>query len=516
MTTSIRSLVQNSTFVIIFFALVKVLIHLYTNGFASYGIFRDEFYYVACSNRLDLGYVDHPPFSIYVLAASRFLFGESLFALRLLPALTGGILVLVTGFLTRRLGGSTFAVSLSCIAVIAAGLILGMFTIYSMNYLDYLFWILAAYVVVLLLEHQEPRYWIWLGIVLGLGLLNKTGVLWLCAGVFFGIIFTPLRSSLKTKWPYIMALVAFVLFLPYVIWNVSHNFAHLEFIGNATERKYGGITRLDFVLGAIASLNPLNVFIWIPGLYFFFFHPEGKKFRVLGIMFMATFLILFINGKSKSEYLGPAFPMLFAGGAVMIERFSMSGRRAWIWYALPVLLVASGVLIVPLALPILPVEKYISYAQALGVQPATSEGKRLSELPQFYADMFGWEEMAKSVSEVYQSLLEEEKLHTVIFAGNYGEAGALEYFSKKYPLARIMSPHNNYWYWGLRDSANITTAIVLGGKADDHKKSSDDVRQAAIVRSTYAIPYENNLPVYICRKIKRPFSEIWRSARFFI
>ncbi|MFO7445663.1 MAG: glycosyltransferase family 39 protein [Ignavibacteriaceae bacterium] len=512
---SLKTLLNNSLFIIVSLAVFQALIHLYTNAFASYGIFRDEFYYLACSNRLDIGYVDHPPLSIYILAVSKFVFGDSLFGLRMLPAVVSGVVVLITGLLAKRLGGKNYAVALSCIAVISTPQLMAMFTFYSMNYLDYLFWISAAYVIVLLIDNQKPSYWITLGIVLGLGLFNKIGVSWLCAGVFLGIVFTPLRSSLKTKWPYIAALIAFIIFLPYIIWNINHNFAHLEFIRNATQLKYNNITRMDFLSGLFLPYHPLNVLIWLPGLYFFFFNKEGKRYRILGIVFITAFLILLINGNSKSEYLGPAFPLLFAGGAVLLERF-FNNKSNILKYSFPAVLFISGLLLAPFAMPVLPVQSYISYSKAAGIGPSGAEGKELTDLPQFYADMFGWEEMARTVSEVYQSLPDEEKKNTVIFALNYGEAASLEYYSRKYPLPAIVCPHNSYWYWGLEDFKNAKTAIVVGGDPDIHRQNCDEVIEAARVRSKYAMPYETNLPLYICRKINRPQEEIWKKSRFFI
>jgi hypothetical protein len=513
---NIKSFLKSDVGLISFFALIKLLTHLYTNAFAGYGIFRDEFYYLASVSRLDMGYPDHPPLSIYILAVSKFLFGDSQFGIRLVPAFTSAFIVFITGLLVRKTGGGRFAIFLACISVIFSPILIGMPGIFSMNVFDHLFWILAAYFIILLIKELKSKYWIYLGIVLGLGLLNKVGVLWLCTGVFFGIIFTPLRSFLKTKYPYITAAIAFVLFLPFIIWNITHDFAHIEFIRNASQMKYGGLTRIGFVTDQFLLHNPFSMFVWLPGLYFFFFNKEGRTFRILGIIYLVSFLILFINGKSKGEYLAAAYPMLFAGGGVIIEKFILIKKQIWIKYALPSFVIIGGVIIMPFALPILPVETFISYSKVIGIGPSTPEGHELSELPQFYADMFGWEEMASTVSKVYQSLPDDEKERTIVFASNYGRAGSLEYYSKKYSLPKVVSPHNSYWFWGLKDFQNFTTAIVIGGNADEHKKSCEEVTEAGFIKSRYAIPYENNLPVYICRKIKRPLEEIWRASKIYI
>ena len=502
--------------VIISFSLLVILAHLYTNIFAGYGIFRDEYYYIACSKRPAMGYVDHPPFSIYILMIIRFLFGESLFAIRLLPALAGGIMVFLTGTLVRKMGGGMYAVIISFAAITGAPLLWGMFSSYSMNFYEYIVWLAAAHIVIRLSDKREPKLWAGLGIVLGLGLLNKISVLWLGAGIFFALLLTPLRSVFKTRCPYGAAVIALLLFIPFVIWNFTHDFAHLEFMRNASGVKYSGITRMDFITGFLLDLSPFTLFIWLPGLLFFFFNKEGKKFMPLGIMFLTAFLILLLNGHSKTEYLGSAFPLLFAGGGVMLERFFQTRRIAIIKYALPVIVFITGLMLAPFGMPVLPVDTFVNYSQAFGAQRSNSESKELSELPQFYADMHGWEEMAKTVSRVYMSLPESERKSTAVFANNYGEAASIEYYRKKYPLPKVLCGHNSYWFWSKDSLVGVKTIIITGGNPEDHRESCAEVTEAARVVSRYAMPYENHLPVYVCRKFKRPLQDIWEWVRFYI
>ena len=493
---------------------LKLVIHLGTNAFASYGIFRDELYYIACSNRLAFGYVDHPPLSVYFLSLSRLIFGESLFAIRLFPAFAGAFTVLLTGLLVRKLGGGKSAVILAALAVIFAPIQLGMTTVYSMNCFDILFWTLLAYIVVLIVKENKPQWWIVLGLLMGLGLLNKIGMLWFGFGFFLALLLTKLRRNLLTKWPWIAGALAFLIFTPFIIWNILHDFAHLEFIRNARMFKYAGVSAMDFVLGQLLLQNPVVLPLWLAGLYFFFFHKDGKKFRILGIIYTTAFLILLISGQSKPEYLSPAYPMLFAGGAVIVER--LFSRKYWRWlkFAAPALIAISGILLAPLALPILPANKYSRYADFIGIGPSTSEGKELAELPQFFADMFGWENMAATVAGLYHSLPTEEKSKTIIFARNYGEAGAIEYYRKKYDLPTVISSHNNYWLWGYGDAA-AEVYIFLGGERDNYLGAFFQVEQAAIIRCEYCMPYENNLPVYVCRNKKIKISERWESLKHY-
>ena len=235
---------------------------------------------------------------------------------------------------------------------------------------------------------------------------------------------------------------------------------------------------------------------------------------LLGILYLAAFLILILNGHSKAEYLAVAYPILFAGGGILIEKISLLKNWRWIKYAVIIPLVISGILLIPLALPVLPVKTYIGYTNAIGLAPSTAENKELAELPQFYADMFGWNDIAKDVSNVYESLPENEKGITIIYCNNYGEAGAIEYYSKMYDLPPVVCPHNNYWYWWDLNK-KVTTMIVLDGKKEDHLSSLKEVKVAAIHKSKYAMLYENNLSIFLCRGLKRSIKEIHKSDKHF-
>ncbi len=512
---SAKKYFYTGTRIILLFALIDLLLHLYSNAFANYGIFRDEYYYIACSKRLAAGYVDQPPFSIYILAIWRFFFGESLFAIRFIPAVISAITVYVTGLIVRKMNGGNTAVAIACLALVAAPVFLGVNLIYSMNTFDWLLSALTALLLIKIINEKRNTLWIWLGIVFGIGLLNKVGFLWLGFGTAAGLVLTRERIYLKTIWPYIAGAIALIIFSPFIFWNMTHNWAHLEFIRNATSEKYSSLNALTFISGFILTLNPLNIFIWLAGLYYFIFNNEGKKYRLIGIIFIVSFLVLIINGHSKSEYLDPEVPMLFAGGGIIWEKWLKNKALTWVKFALPVVIAITGILFIPLALPVLPVNAYISYSEKLGIKPSSSENKKLSELPQFYADMFGWKNMAATVSRVYDSLSPAEKTKAVVFAMNYGEAGSLEYYKKDYPLPEVISGHNNYWLWGYNHSIKDPIIIILGGRLEDHLKTCDSVRTAAVIQSKYAMPYETNLPVFICKGMKYPISEIWSRVKNF-
>lgn len=510
-----RESLLSSTGILIYLALFTLLLHFYTNAIGGYGYFRDELYYIACSEHLALGYVDQPPLSIYILAINRWLFGDSIFALRLLPAIAAAFTVFLTGLMVRRLGGGRFAQALGAIAVIAAPIQSGYSAIFSMNCFDVLLWAGVAYITIILVKNDNPKLFPILGLLVGLGAFNKISMLWLGCGLFVGLLLTQNRKYLRTKWPWIAGVIGFLIFLPYVIWNMNNDWAHLEFIRNASSRKYGSLTRLDFLVGQVMLESPFTLPLWLTGLAFYFISRDGKPFRFIGYLYAVPFLILLLNRTSKAEYLSSAYPMLFAGGALLAERLAQ--RRSWRWLK-PVSVVAllgSGIAFIPFSLPILPVVSYIRYSNLLGVRPSTSEALELSELPQFYADMFGWEGKAAAVARVYNSLSEEEKSKCAIFADNYGRCGAIDFFGKQYGLPRSIGRHNNYWLWGPRDYTG-ELVIVLGGDLVDKQEVFEKAEIADTVSCKYCMPYENNLVIYICRNLKTPLKEFWPGLRLYI
>ena len=495
-------------------SLIPLALHLYTNLFASYGIFRDELYYLSCASRPALGYVDQPPFSIYILAIIKLLIGDSLLAIRLLPALMHSATVFITGLIVKELNGGKLAAAYACIAMALAPIYLAMHTVYSMNIFDFLFWTLTYYLIIKIVKNSNPKLWMKLGVVLGLGLLNKIGILWLCAGLFLGLLLTPQRKELKTKWPWISAVIALMIFSPYIIWNITHDFAHLEFIRNASQYKYSGLSPVDFVVNQFLILNPGSAIIWLAGIYFFFFNKEGKNFKLAGIIYVISFLVLVLNGTSKAEYLAPAYSAMFAGGGVLLEQIDFRKYWKWLKYAVLIPLAISGIILIPIVLPILPVDKFIHYAESIGFGPSSSENKELAELPQFYADMFGWEDLAKTISGIYLSLPDEQRKNTVVYGRNYGEVAAVEYYSKKYPLPEAVSPHNSFYFWSLGKD-DVTTVIVIGGVIEDHLNAGHSVDMKTTYTSKYIMPYENNLPIFVITDLFRTIDEIMETDRHY-
>jgi hypothetical protein len=478
-----------------------------------YGIFRDELYYIACTNHPDIGYVDHPPLSIWILWAWKFIFGDSLFSIRFLPAICSGITTFIVGTLARGFGGERYAIVLACLSAMLAPIFLAFFSIFSMNAFDVLLWALAFLLVQRMSRNYQSHDWYWLGLILGLGALNKISMLWLCGGIFAGTLFTSNRTTLKSKTPWLAGLLAVMLFQLYVLWNITHDFAHLEFIRNASTEKYASQNPATFFSGLLMIMNPLAVPLWLAGFWFLF---ARKEHRTIGFAVTLVLAVLIANVHSKPEYFAAAMTALLPAGSVQLEQWLKGKYPRWLRLPYAVLLTATGIYLMPLTVDILPVESFVRYQSALGMTPSSNEGLRLNNLPQFYADRFGWDHMAKVTAKVYSSLPDSDKQKCLIYGRNYGEAGAIDYFGRKFGLPPAISQHNSYWYWSLRHLKQDVTLIVIGVPKDRLAEDFEEIQEGGTIQSDYAMPYENNLPVWICRKLRRPIQEIWNGRKVFI
>ncbi|MEO8585682.1 MAG: glycosyltransferase family 39 protein [Acidobacteriota bacterium] len=487
----------------------------------SYGYFRDELYYLACADHPAAGYVDQPPLSILFLSAWKSLFGDSLFALRVPPLLLGVSVIVLVALLARRLGGGRVAQGLAACAAACAPIWLGMSRYYSMNSFDILFWALAALLFAEILDLDPERdgrgarrLWLLLGVVLGLGLLNKISVLWLGFGLLAGLVLTPARRVLKTGGPWLAAAIAALLFVPYVVWQALNGWPIVEFMRNATQSKYKAFPLTSFLKEELLHFNLVAAPLWIAGLVWLLASRDGRRFRALGIVWTTTLVVLVANGNAKPEYLSPAFAPLLAAGGVALERLLHRGRSAWPAGIYGGAIVLNAAVVLPFALPLLPVPQYLAYAKALGVEPSTSERKQIGPLPQHYADMFGWPEMAETIASVWRTLPEADRVKTAIYVHNYGEAAAVDFFGKKLGLPPALCAHNNYFLWGARGQ-RPEVFLVFGGAREGALRVFASVEAGAVFTHPWVMPYESGRTVWVCRGLKVPLAEIWPGEKNF-
>lgn len=497
-------------------ALLAVLAHIALD--AGYGVFRDELYYLACARQLAWGYVDHPPLSIALLALQRLLLPDAPWTLRLLPALAHGATVWLCADIARRMGGARLAQALAAMAALAAPIYVALGHYYSMNAFDVLVWTAAVALVTRWLASDDARVWPWLGLVLGLGLLNKWSVLWLGAGLAVALLVTPRRRVLATRGPWVSAGLALALFLPNLAWQARHAWPTLEFMRNATGSKMADVSLAAFFSGQLGALHPWAAPLWLGGLLALLAAPRWRGFRPLVCIYLTTLVILLVNGKSRSNYLAPAYPALFAAGAVWLEAWTRHAQaRAWrarVAWAYVGLLFVGGLLAAPLAAPLLPVATYVRYAAALGEQPHTEERKAIGILPQHFADRFGWPELAAAAAEVYRGLTPDEQARAILFTTNYGRAGALQFYGAALGLPPVACGHNNYWLWPPTFPPDAVV-ILVGGDEADHRAAFDTLTLVAQRSCHYCMPYEAEIPIYVGRGLRARPDQVWGRIKNF-
>lgn len=499
--------------VIVIFACLKLAVHFVANALGGYDYFRDEFYYIACSERLDWGYVDHPPLSILILWLNRSLLGDSLFALRFLPAIAGAGTVVITGFLVTELGGGRRAQILALLAVVIAPVLLILSDFYSMNAFEPLFWTGAAYLLIRIIKTGNQRLWLWFGLLVGLGLQNKHSMAFFGIAIVVGLLLTSERKQLANKWTWFGGIIAGVLFLPNIIWQMMHGWPTLEFAANAQQWKHLPMSPLEFLAAQFLFYHPVAFPLWAVGLGALCFHRRLKSYRLFGFAFLFL-VVLFIVQRGKPYYLSPFFPLLLAAGAVALDEFLARKQWTWAFRGYAFALGVGGLITMPLFLPLLPVETYLRYAEPFGIAKVKTERHADTELPQTFADRFGWREMVRTVAHVVDSLSPGERPRTVIYTQNYGEAGAMEFLGQTYNLPPTVSGHNSYWWWGIPiDSVEVV--VIVGGEAKDHRKVFAVVQQVATHSHPYAMRYESNLPIYVCRNPKMPMNKAWPMTRHY-
>ena len=494
--------------IVLLLAVAKFLFHLLTAG--RYGIFRDELYYLACSEHLAFGYVDQPPLIAFITWIARHLFGDSLVGLRLLPALAGAATVWLTGKLAREMGGGVFAQALAALAIIAAPIYLLLHHWMTMNAFEPLIWVGCIWCVVRAINQGDPRYWLCFGLLVGLGMENKYTTAFLALAVFVALLLTPQRRFLSTPSIWSGALCSLLIFLPNLIWLIRHDFPFVELMHNIRG------TGRDVVRGPVAFIadqamlmNPILFPLWLGGLGWLFLNRDGSRYRILGWIY-ALMLFGFIALKGKNYYLSPIYPMLFAAGAVAFENVTRE-RGRWSRSIYVGLIVAATCFLAPTVAPILPVETYIRYQKAIGLEPPKAENQPTGPLPQYFADEFGWEDMAREVARVYDALPSEQRAVTAIFANSYGQAGAIDFFGKKYGLPKAICNHQNYWFWGPRDYTG-ESVIVLGSDGTGDRKHFATVEAVGRTYHPYS-RLDEHFEIFLCRDLDTTLQELWPKTK---
>lgn len=438
------------------------------------------------------------------------MFGESLLGLRLIPAVAGAGTVWLTAKVTREMGGGIFAQAMAALAIIAVPIYLIVHHWLTMNAFEPLIWLGCAWCVLRAIHRDDPRYWLWFGVLAGLGMENKYTAAFFIFGIAAGLLVTPERRFLAKRPFWIGALIAFAIFLPNLIWLMRHDFPFLELMENIRSGTRDVVRGpVGFVADQAMLMNPILFPFWIGGLLWLLLGRDGRRFRIFGVAYVVM-LVTFIVLKGKNYYLGAIYPILFAAGGVAFEKLTATQWK-WTRLAYVTLVLVSAIILAPTVAPVLSPEKAIAYQKALGIEPPRAENQRTGPLPQHFADEFGWEEMAQETARIYQSLPPEERARTAIFANGYGQGGAIDFFGPRLGLPKAICNHQNYWLWGPRDFDG-RTVIVLGsdGTGDrEHFKSVEVVGRAEHPYSRR----DEHFDIFLCREFTGDLKREWSKMK---
>jgi len=488
-------------------ALAKFLFHIYFNN--RYGYFRDEFNYIACGDHLGWGYVDQPPLIPFLIHVCRAVLGDSLRSIRFIPALASSLLVVQAALISRELGGKRFALLLTAVTVAIAPQYLSNGSLLGTNCLEPNLWMGCAHFVILAIKREDPRYWLWFGVIAGLGMEEKYSIALFGFGIVVGLLLTEQRRAFLNQWIWLGGAAAFLIFLPNLLWNIHYRWPFIQLMhGIRAEGRDVVLPVGQYFFQQTLLVNPLTAPIWIAGLLVFCFSSRLKPYRVLGWSYLVCYAVFFVL-HGKNYYLAPIYPMLLAAGAVVLESALDRPRRAWLKPAIVVVLLASGAHLLPIVVPVLSPDAFIRYTKYLPFKiPHMEHAHARAILPQWYADQFGWEEIVAESAMAWNRLSPEDRGDCGIFAQDYGQAGAIDFLGLRYGLPPSLSGHQTWFLWGPRGYSG-KCMIVL----DDTRENLEQLWSSVEYVGTSADnPYalEKQIDVFICRGPKfGTMTELW-------
>ena len=490
------------------------LLFLLPGLLGSYGAFIDELYYVSCAERPAWGYVDHPPGAPLVLHLSRAILGDGLVALRLPAALLGAALVLGVGLLARRLGARRGGELIACLAAIGAPIHLILFGSFSMNPFEIVFWLAFAWILIEIEMRHAPRLWLLFGALAGLALLFKHTTAIYAAGLALGLLVTPARRHLADRRLWFAALIALVMLAPNLGWQVAHGWPSLEFYRNADLEKNVATPPHVGLLLQILVAGPGALPVWIAGIVFFLRRRRDVDLRHLGWLSIALLVLMLASQKSRPDRIAGMYPALFAAGGAMIDRWAR-GRGRWLSIAVPAWLVISAIPFAPLGIPFLPPAALAGYAARTGLVPQIEAGAgKRAELPQWFADRLGWEELVDDVAAARDRLSAEDREDVVYFVPSYGHAGALERLGRDRGLNPVYCTQNSWHLWGP-PAKPVEVAIVVGDGPDHLGELFEEVELAGLYDCDYVMPWRNHSPIWIVRRELGPIAAHWEGWKHY-
>jgi Dolichyl-phosphate-mannose-protein mannosyltransferase len=503
-------------------AAVAIALHLAFNH--RYNYYRDEFYFIDCAKHLAWGYVDQPPLAP-LLAWLTTPLHYALWALRFPLAILSGVTVLVGCSIAREFRGGAFAQALTGLVLAVAPGYLGQGYALSTEFLTPLTWSALMFLSMRLVVRRDDRLYLFMALVVALGLYAKYSIAILAGALALALIFTGAAKLLRSRYLALGVALVVLLVLPNLGWQFAHGWPILEVVHNdqlnrhalangiAVESPNLAINALYFVVMQIVYQHPILSIVWIWGLVALIRGPENAAYRYIPLTYGLLFIFMVVS-VARGYYLEGFYPTLFAAGSVAIER-ALAARAYWTKGAVLVGAAAAAAFMLPLALPVLPLPLYMKYEVAIGLsRPAPPDGKRHLIDP-MYADQIGWEGMTQLVARVYHALPSRVRARTAIFADRYAYAGALDFYGPAYGLPAVISPNNSYYLWGTRGYSGDPMIAVGATDYPLLRHAFGSVRQVAVYRNDYRWMLEGPLPIYLCSHPRAPLAQLWPQFKYY-
>lgn len=485
---------------------------LATSWIPPWGLFHDELYYWVCARRLELGYVDHPPLAPWVLRATTALLGEGPLAFRIPPALCGAGTLLLAGAMARRMGAGGFGRLVAALCVAVAPVMLGFFGFYSVNALEIVCWALAGLLLMERIRTGDERWWLALGALAGIALLNKHTFLLLAFGLAAGVLASPLRADLRSRWPWLGAALALLLVLPNVVWNAQHGWPSLAFYRSRAAMNLP-TSPADALLVQTLLLNPVTSLVWVPGLCALLFSRAARRWRPLGIAFLSLFVVMLLSGERRGDRIAGAYPVVFAAGGAFWDRWRGPGRR-FVRVALPALIVLFGLAMLPASLPVVPPRAVADYFAAIGEKPEMEAADRGHDIPVHLLGRLEWERFAADVIAAWETLPPGDRERAVVLAPHWLYASVVEYYGRDRGLPPVVSPHNAYFFW-RDDAAERDVVLAVAISPDVLARHFEKTRVVGVFRCEYCASWRPDLPVVLATGPSRPLEELLTTWRHF-
>jgi 4-amino-4-deoxy-L-arabinose transferase-like glycosyltransferase len=491
---------RGATAALLGLAAATLLVHLCTGG--RYGFHRDELATLDDVRHLDWGYVAYPPVTPFFAWLSLALFGTSLTGFRFFAALACALSIFLTGLMARTLGGGRGAQLLAACAAIPFSFIAGSLMQYVA--FDLAAWVALAFFLIRLCQSDDPRWWLAIGVTIGVGLLTKYTMIVGVGAIVIGVLTTRLRCYLRSKWLWFGVALSAAIVLPNAIWQWRHDFVSLDFLRQIHAR--------DVAIGRAANFLPEQLLLTLlafplalAGIAFYVFANAGRRFRPLAWLYLAP-LLFFAVAKGRAYYMAPTYPLLYAGGAVACQQWLVHRSRGWArlvgglaWSAIILDIVVAGAFLLPLA----PINSQW-WTTVAKVQPE-------------FCEEIGWPELADTVAEIRDALPASERGRLAILCGNYGEAGAINLYGPRHGLPPAISGVNSFWARGYGDPPP-ETVIALGFPREFLEKNFESCELAGHIRNRHGVANEETVShpdIFVCRRLRRAWPEFWKHFRWY-